>query len=665
MRRVVLVSLLVMVGLSVCPDGVLAAETDEPTQMVTTRLLMQLGGEDSVDVGTSFRASPPTITVTFPRGRVIGSLPERSRLAGGVIESIATHYDGVERGTARYIRAIDIVLTGPYAYTVQVSAGQIILAITHPAVVPGEAMTIGLGGGMIVRGMSTAPVSERFRAMQTALASASSLTRLTRGVSSRVAVQVQPAIPEVSIAPVPGPVRVTTSTLPESAAPPSIWFWALVTFAAGMTLLGVWWFMAHGPLVAMKASNAPAGSRPPSAVVLIDELVWRSFQRQGYQLIRSQEILQPPGTLRTMMKNGTKTALLCVGNGGFFEKQTVEQFLAAKRQTNAEQGFLVASGSFTVPAQRLAKARGITLLGREQLMELLGTAASSEYVARQLDAAHARLEEARETLRQYARQLDLLRRQRNEASWYLGEERAKTGQLEAQLLELGLQVRRQQTELERAEQEANALRKQMEEHQWYRGEAEGRIQHLKVQLSEAQNIIKRVETVEQERDQVNWVLAEERRKVQDLGSRLAKLQRAIDESVQREIMLQEAFDRMRRTLSAFQTYGERRRAERLTVSGEVVVQVSGRAGTMQSVTGTVRDVSSTGVGLSTEQTIPAKRFRVRFSFPGLKAPIETAAQLMWQQANGEPARYQSGVRLTGLSRTDRASLKKVLAKIPA
>ena len=76
-----------------------------------------------------------------------------------------------------------------------------------------------------------------------------------------------------------------------------------------------------------------AGGRLPSGIILMDQLVWRAFERQGFQLMTELE-LSPPlgGTLRVMMKDGTKAALLFVRNGPFLEKQTVELFTRALRE---------------------------------------------------------------------------------------------------------------------------------------------------------------------------------------------------------------------------------------------------------------------------------------------------------------------------------------------
>ena len=274
------------------------------------------------------------------------------------------------------------------------------------------------------------------------------------------------------------------------------------------------------------------------------------------------------GVLRVVSKDGAQAALLCVGNGAFFEKRTVERFLRIMREAKVEQGFLVAAGSFTIPAQRLAKERRITLIGREQLVELVSAGAAGEYITKQLEQQQTRLEEAQETLRQYAGELDTLRRQRNEASWYLGEERAKTSTLEAQLVELGQQLRHHEAELQRWEQAASTLRKQWEESQWYLGEAKARIRHLETQR-------------------------------ETLDRSVADFQQRFEDASSRERQFQEALSRLTQELNALRTYGERRAHARTQVP-HAIVELHDGAAEDPFFSGTPRNLSRAGFGLETD-----------------------------------------------------------------
>ncbi|HLD77658.1 MAG TPA: restriction endonuclease, partial [archaeon] len=312
-----------------------------------------------------------------------------------------------------------------------------------------------------------------------------------------------------------------------------------------------------------RAPDSSTSHRLPSGVALIDELIWQAFERQGYQLIQTVERTQPSGLLRIITKEGAKSALLFVWNGSFFEKRTVDQFAAAMREVGVDHGVLVASGSFTVPAQRIAKERGIALIGREQLMELLSAGATSEYFTKQVEQLHARLEESKVTLQEYASQLDTLRRQRNEASWYLGEERANTSQIEDQLADAGQQLRQREAELAQWAEEAAAFRTQWEESQWYLGESRERIGHLETTVSELQDMTQRLGAAERERDEANWYLGEARQRVQTFEQQLASAQEQLKASAEREQTLQSILEDLKRTLRALQVFGERRRMVRV------------------------------------------------------------------------------------------------------
>jgi chromosome segregation ATPase len=321
-----------------------------------------------------------------------------------------------------------------------------------------------------------------------------------------------------------------------------------------------------------------------------------------------------------------------------------------------------------VPAQRLAKEHNITLVGREQLMELLSAGATSEYFTKQVEQLHARLGESKETLQQYAGQLDTLRRQRNEASWYLGEERAKSSQLESQLAEAGQQLRRHEEELAQWRQEADTFRKRWEESQWYLGESRARIRHLEANLSELQQAAQDLETVRHQWDEANWYLGEERQRSNALEGQLASTQQQIASfqeqlaaANERERELSRALDRLQRSLGALQAFGERRRKARVSIP-EARVELLDLDGDHQpAFVGALRDLSSTGIGFETDREIPGESVRVRLSLPGLSESIESKARVMWQQPAAEqPSRYHCGCRLLGLPEATRVQIGQLI-----
>ena len=633
------------------------AETVDPSATATTVMILKLDSMKPVEIRTRFQEQPPTITIEFPRQRVVGSLPERSTIQEGIIRTILTqYYRGTARQPSRFIRSLQIVLSASYPYHVRSDPGRIVVAIDHPTSVGSSTMEVGLKGGTIIGGLRPRRISERFRAMQDALEHAVP-NRSVRPIPSEP--QGSPGLARPR-APVETNAGAATSVVSDRSAAASrplqsnqgpvntIWLGiALMLLAAAAGL----WVRSHPEAFRTALRREPPLSlsgRLPSGVALIDELVWQAFERQGYQLIKAVEGSQPAGLLRIVTKDGSKAALLFVWNGSFFEKRTVEQFADAMRDVGADQGFLVASGSFTVPAQRVAKERGITLIGREQLMELLSAGATSEYFTKQVEQLHARVEESKETLQQYANQLDTLRRQRNEASWYLGEERAKSSQLEGQLAEAGLQLRHDESELQRWAQDAAALRKQWEESQWYLGESRARIRHLETNLSELQAAAQRLETAERERDEANWYLGEERQRAKEFEQQHAIAQEQLAASCERERTLQSALDHLRQTLIALQAYGERRRMARVHMPDAHVELLDG-SDHQPIFAGSVRDLCSSGIGLETDREIPDAALRVRLSLPGAGESIESKARVIWQQqAKDYPQRYRSGFRLLGL-----------------
>lgn len=650
----------------------LAAETSDPVERTTTRVAIALGTADRVPIRAVSQDSPPAIEIRFPRQRVTATLPERVALAGGAIQAIEVRYDsGGSAGAARFIQSLRLVLSGPYAHHVQSEPGRVMVEIEHPASLGGASMEVGVGNGQIVRSASVAPLSERFRAMQAALARArpTSVTMQWTSSGSEAAApagigvsagQPVPSLPHHPAGAGGSPASRTTSG-PRAPVFPILGVGLLIGLAI-IGAAGSWW-LSQRQAAATRDGTDARNVRLPSGVLLIDQLVWKAFERQGHQLIVETELAQPPlGTLRIIAKDGLKAALLFVGSGRFFEKQTVERFIRAMRDARVEQGFLAASGSFTVPAQRMAKEHQITLIGRDQLVELLSMGAGSEYFTRQLEQSHARLEEAKETLRQYAAELDTLRRQRNEASWSLGEERATSAKLEAKLEELEQQVRRYDADLQHWEQEAAALRKQWEESQWYLGEARERGRHLESQVSALQELAARVEAAERERDAAAGSLSEERAKSTSLAARLEELERELEASRQRSRELEETFARLQEELAVYRTLGERRHAGRMPVPDATVDLLNG--GEEPAASASLRDLSTTGLGLETDREVPeATLLRLRVRVPG-REPLESKARLVWQHPEESAGRYRSGCRFVQLPASTRAALQELITQAP-
>ncbi len=680
----------VFIALSACGWGLLggptsasAVETTTPIPMSKTLLVLKLDAEDPLAIHTTFQEHPPTLTIEFPAQRVVGSLPEHAVVAKGVIQTIEARYSkGPGPLSQRFIQSVQIELSASYAYRVRSEAGRIVVEIDHPASVGSAAVEVGLKGGTIIEGIEQRSVSERFRAMQEALSHMTptpwslqftegperppeAVASIPQAKPSRsehvgpdrsVQGEQKAASTDATAAGTPRPIRSRSGDA--SMVGSVLALGVLVTMLAGLG------FFLHGKTFsALFHRTIPLreSARLPSGVVLIDQLVWRTFERQGYHLMLEKELTQPiGGTLRVAMKDSVKSALLFVWNGPFFEKLTVEQFLHAMREAQVEQGVLVASGSFTVPAQRLAQEYHITLIEREELIGLLSSGATNEYVTKQLEQQQERLEEAQATLQQYANELDALRRQRNEASWYLGEERAKSAQLESQADELNQKVRHDEVELKRWEQETSSLRKQWEESQWYLGESRARARHLETQLTALQDLAQHAQTAEREGEKAQAALGEERARREALETKLAELEQGLETLKARERALQDALQRLAQEIGALRTYGERRRAVRARIPGVHVELHHGNGNPIFS--GSPRDMSPTGFGLETDQAIPSQPgIRVRLTLPGC-AKIESAARMRWQRAAEESSRYHSGYRLVGVPPSITTRIEQLLVE---
>ena len=648
----------------------LAAETVNPETMSKTWVVLKLDSDEPLSLRTTSQAQPPSILLEFPAKRVIGSLPDRSIVGTGVIRTILTNYqENADRPTQRFIRTVQIVLSASYPSHVRSEPGRVVIEIDHPASVRSTKVEVGLKGGTIIGSLGPRTVSERFRAMQEALASVTPTpwtlrinSSEERSRASPQSTQLRSSISEIRSQPRKGAGEANgkSQRFPSRNLLAIAWVMFVVMGVIGAA--GIWLLFPSKTVRAFRVSSLSGrpGWRISSGMLLVDQLVWRAFERQGYQLIVEKELVQPPaGTLRIILKDGSKAALLCAGSGPFFEKQTVEQFIKTMREASVQQGFLVAAGSFTVPAQRLAKTHRVTLIGREELTELLSVGATSEYVTKELEQQRARLEEAKETLRQYASELETLRRQRNEASWYLGEERAKSAKLEADLAALNQQLRHQGVQLQAWEQEATTRRTQWEESQWYLGEAQARLRHLETQLGALQEIATRVETTQHERDEANWFFGEERAKRETLETTLAQLQEQMQASAARERELQEALQQLRSALSALQTLWAGRRSQARVQIPDAVVELEDGANE-PIFAGTPRNVSSTGLGLETGRKIPRRStIRIRLHTPRSTEPIELAVQLMWQQSEAQ-SRYLSGYRFVDLPATARTHLEQLV-----
>jgi hypothetical protein len=374
-------------------------------------------------------------------------------------------------------------------------------------------------------------------------------------------------------------------------------------------------------------------------------LVWRAFERQGYALLQTIESGEPIGTIRVMNKDGAKAALLCVGDGAFFEKTLVEQFVQVLRGLQLSRGYLIAPGSFTVPAQRYAKANGVALMSREHLIELLSAGAVGEHATAQLQKIQAQLDEAKETLTQYAQQLDVIRRQRNEASWFLAEARTKAATFETELEDLRQRLRQSEEEAARWQQEAEQRRKQWEESQWYLGEARACAQHQEQQLK----------TLHDAATQLQIDVAQAKAALEE-GERLWQ---GTQRTLETERTVRQSLEAER---DALRRHGERRKDARLSRSDIQVDVRDAQGGIMFE--GIPRDLSRIGIGLDIPQLndhLSAIQIRVRL--PGLEQAIEATGRIIWQQQDLSTGRSRIGCEFDALPSDAAGVFEQTLARL--
>jgi len=689
-----LVALLLEIG----PVG--AAETvPSSPRRAKTELVVHLTTQETLAVQSRFQAQPPTIQIHFPPKRVGGALPERSVIQRGVVDTIhATYAADSKAGGLRWLQVLAIQLRDVYPYEVRAEPGHIVIEIEHPAEVASEAIEVGVTGHIAVSGVIAQPFLERFQAMQRAMArvgqpqppaSPPTVPWSFPDVVERAAIL--PKIPQPSGTRVSRPEPPPQTSHQPSSSPERPWMlgWMAALIGLGVAgTLGVWWRNARRQGGWIRALSMSQGNGPmSSAVRLIDQLVWRAFERQGYQALHTVELEKPPRLMRVLIKDGLKTALQCAGDGPFFEKASVEQFARSMRQTQVAQGVLVATGSFTVPAQRYAKEQHITLLGRDQLTELLSAGAMSEYYSAQLTQLHKQLDELKETLQQYAQQLDTIRRQRNEASWFLGEERAKSAKLQGQLDEVGQQLRHWQAQAEHWQQTAELNQKRWEESQWYLGEANVSARHLEEQLQTLQENAQRLEErhrelmatlqeAERQRDESNWYLGESRaaqealrHEIQQLTDQLNQTQATLQAtqrcSEERQQALEAAQARsqiLEASVGGGRLSSERRRAGRIDRSG-ITVELHDEEGAAL-FQGAIRDISRRGFGLDSSKPMELPTsLRVRLHVPGLERPVASTGRLVWQRQDPSTRQYRAGCELSELSPEMGEAFELALAKL--
>lgn len=631
-----------------------AAEASGSADNVRTRVVIRLRSHEAVEVRSRWEASPPTIVLEFPEGRVNAALPERVAIRRGVIEAMEAVSDGRTGRQAPTIRTLSIRLRGRYDYAVRQEPGQILVEIAHPSTVAQGAFEITLANGVIVTEPLAGQRNERFAAMQRALMDMAHPSGASFQPSAALA-SGQPA-PSVLGATGRSAAGATTarSSAPGRSAPrsrasapsprqapsiPSGWWVAILALAAG----GVWSLSRRSRI---RLSRSGSADRQASGSWVIDELIARTFSHRGFQPLQVIEQPAPMGPVRLMMKDGKSSAVQYIGEGAFFEKRSVERFVQRLRALGVEQGCLVAPGSFTVPAQRFAGEHGVTLIGRDQLLALLRDATTREPDTQRLADAERQLNDLQHAFEQNRQEMEELRQQRNESSWYLGEERATTASREARLGEVNAQLAQWQAQAEQAQQAAEQMRRQWEESQWYLGEARAYAQHLEAQLGPVRDTCSRLE--EAHRDTCATL--------QELQAHRTDLQEQLAQA-QREAAL------TRRELEALRQFGERRQAPRVTLP-EVRVRLT-TDDDAELFCGSAENFSLGGFGIAQAPRADwPERIHCHLALPQEERPLTLTGRVIWQAPEPDGSTMRAGGAFERLPDDARERLQQLLATAP-
>jgi flagellar biosynthesis chaperone FliJ len=660
-----------------------AAGTSETLSAASTKtkLVLKLRGDERVSMKSRFESTPPTIVLDFPSGRVAGSLPEKSVVGQGIIREIRTaYYASTGAGDPRWVKALSVELAGRYSYAVRQEADAIVIEIEHPRDQADQALQVGLASGTVIVGQAPPAAQERFRAMQDAL------SRVTaKPAAAAPSAEAKQRVAETGTRPSAAPVRRASRQAraklkaPRQAIPASVW-WLLAVGVAGAAASVLWAISRQsGPFFSRRRQD---GSSLASDV--IDQLVWRAFEQQGQQLAQIVQGGPTTGPLRIMEKDGHKAALQCVSGGAFFERASVERFANAMQDASVEQGYLVAAGSFTVPAQRFAKERGVTLIGRDSLTELLSAGASQEQYVKQVQEINGNLQRSRETLDEYARQLDMIRRQRNEACWLLGEERAKLAKIEADHADLSQNASQWRTDAEHWEETAKLNHKKWEESQWYLGESRTYAEHIEAQLQplqesyaqleqRVQELMGAVTDAQRQREESQWYLGEAKvanqtlqegiraleQRVEQFQERMQSLERQLEDN--QKVLASERMERERlqERLATFQAVGERRRTSRRYVKDTMVALHATDGTPILQVA--PRDVSGGGVGISCEKGMALpEQASLRVEFLNGDQVLETEGRLVWTRESPDSAEQWSGYEFADLPEEIRRAIEQLL-----
>ena len=244
--------------------------------------------------------------------------------------------------------------------------------------------------------------------------------------------------------------------------------------------------------------------------------------------------------------------------------------------------------------------------------------------------------------------------QRDAATTQLEDARVQAEAWRQQVAALQHHVGEGETRLQAAQQEAAAVREQWQANQQAITDLEATLDRVTGQLSGA------TQALDASTQTAAAAAQEAERQRQTQQTREAECERwrlALEEAHQREQDVREVLERLGQDLAAVRASGEQRRAARIFLAN-ITIELVGEDKT-SIWTGFPRDLSSTGLGFSTERELPALPLRARFTIPGFEKPVVSKIRLIWQQADGDSHRYFSGAQFLNLS----PSIRKIITQL--
>lgn len=618
-------------------SGVRAYAAEESKDI--TRVAIAISG-GPVAYTDQLRENPPAIVIEFRSRNVKAQLEPRVAVNSGLIKEIRSDYYPPGRRT---LKSLTLTLAQPAAYSIAQQANQIIINIeTPPGLLPGR-MAIG---GLTILGMEAQEtLISRLKAMGDALQ------------------QAAPPVTAESVKPKPivvtTPVQVPQPIVQPASAPTPLskkgfgGFWPGMLLGIGGTVIAMAGWRRRRKPVTVPAGPAelPSTAQAGSA---FEQLVLKALQRQDQKVVGSKTIAGF-GTLWIVQKDEQRQGVVCLADGGFFERKILELFCEGLKLEGLQSGTVYALGAFTAPAQTFAKEREVVLMAREEVLKMIGAELQRPLVEPELAALlqkrtelEGELAQVQERIRHLEQELAAQKKQWEESQWCLGEERTKKQTLEQQVAELTQELAQKVELTAKLSQELDQLKaKSAEVDQRLAAEQEKRGQ-LEAQIAQL--------PARPEQSEAGGPAA-------TLAAQAGKTQ-----------AIQESTEAAKGTIKAVAAEGpkvtqevsqgqERRKWPRLDLSRHkgkgVLVRATSNDG--EPMNGDARNLSVGGlcVELPSSEAL-ADEFELKLFLPDRTKPIEAIGKLIWKGRGSRRRMEQLGIALSAINAPDQAAISQLV-----